>query len=210
MGKIRTNGNASIKVVPDGCRYELAIRETGSTASEATKKVINASEALLKELKSALKGLSKVKFDTDKVGTYDNNGRTVYLAKRYLKMELPSNVKLNNRIAAAIARANANVTVDTDSFCSKELEIRKVLMVKAVKNSREMAEIIAESQGERIVGIDKVNLQERHFDDEWDEFDSAFGYGSGGCECLLDEIDVSEIEFKETAEVIWLSEGKDN
>ena len=208
MGKIKTSGNASIKAVPDRCRYELTVKETGSTSGEAAKKVIIASEAFLKELKKALNGLSKVKFDRDRFDTCENNGRTTYIAKRYLKMDLPADVKLNNKVTAAVARTNANVTLDTEAFCSKEPEIRRGLMAKAVKNSREMAEIIAESQGERITGIDKVNLRERHYDDEWDEFGSSFDCDFCGSGSLLDEIDVSEVEFSEMAEVIWLSEGK--
>lgn len=101
------------------------------------------------ELKNTLKDFSKVKFDSDSVSTCDNNGKTAYAAKRFLKMSLPADVKLNNRIAAAIDRANANVTVDMEASYSKEPEIRKELMAIAVKHSREMAEIIAESQGEK-------------------------------------------------------------
>lgn len=210
MGRIRTEGRARRKVSPERCKVTLTFKAVESNVSNATHKIKNQCEQFLQELrKKKIIEPSEVKLKNDESSYVERNGKYVAIAERKLVFDIIAKASVMNKLLSVVSGGSWNVEIRTEYYITYESELRKELMKEATSNSKELATIIAASQGEELVGIDRVNIRDHEITDEDEWRDLIYGSGGlAGCADILlsDEMKMNELEFNEYINVEWLSE----
>lgn len=160
MGKIMVVGRAEREYKPDKCSIGLKIETRCETAASASKESTEQLERLLEELERLGIEPSEVEIHYDRIdrrGGYGND-EISYESDRSLWFEIAMDMAPVNAIRALIEEGFENVSFTVLHRVSNEGALRKELLAEAVADSRTKAEMLAQSMGQKIVGIESANL----------------------------------------------------
>ena len=169
------------------------------THDRAVQKCMNDSEALLKDLQSSGLELNQIKLNNHSVSTrhYDN--------KPYIQAE--RGIEIEAAFDDLIQTSHYNADISTGFSVSDLAGIHRQLIEEAFRDSRQKAEMIAALMGQKIAGIEKVEVGDRYDDD----YLSDYQIGETKFICrekafISDQLSATDTEESETVTVIWVLE----
>ena len=155
MGKIIINGEARRKVEADIEKITLTFGTGADTPAHASENIINDCEAFLQELEDMGIDISRIHLEEDNIERPYNDDNDVS-ATRVISFDIEYNMKFNNDLLSLIRDKKLNVFFDIKYSISNRQAVHDELLAEAVADSREKAELIARSTGQKIIGIDEV------------------------------------------------------
>lgn len=125
--------------------------------------------------------------------------------ERVLKLALPFNMKVRNIIDQAVLEEKLSVDIDTSYRVAKEPEIREELIREAIAKSKALAEVLATSANQRIIGVKEI------VKDDYVRSNHRFVMASYAPACALeakpklsDEVSADKTVLDESIEIVWL------
>ena len=214
MGKILVVGRTEREYEPDYCKIRINIEVRGKTSGDVSKRSSELCEKILGEFQAIEINPENIKLSYDDIDTcsrYDSN-EIMYRSKKTLVIKIANNMVLVNTIRGIIEKGYDSITLDVLYGISDENIKYKELLREAINDSRLKAELLAESMGVKVVGIDNANLSDDDDvfdltlqDDEGDTVDymralPASAYG------LSDRLKSDTVKLKQEVRIVWLSE----
>ena len=213
MGKIMVVGQAEHECPPDICRIYLDIEITRKTASEASNVCTERCEQLLKKLKEELgiepSAIEQYSDEIRRESDYDTN-EINYESKKALCLYIPTNMRSVNTIRSIIGKGFEDVSFSTEYMVSNEAELSKKLLKEAIVDSRDRAELLAESMGLKVSGVDSANLSGQG--DVYDltrESNKVFACCNKDVlrrQALSDQLKPELIKINSEVKIVWLVE----
>lgn len=161
MGKIKINGSAKKEFRADIMKVDISISTEGETAASAINKGKKETEKILQLLVDLGFELSKVSMENDHVSNpsrYDDD--KCYHFEKEISFTSSANLALLESISAGIIRDEINATYN-ETFCLSNFEsAKKSVLQEALLDSKKKAEIIAETLGQKVVGIESAKCDE--------------------------------------------------
>ena len=204
MGKLMITGKAEREVCYDVVELTVTFYNDDKNSSDAIDTVIRQSENFLSIITSKGADISKIRMDEDSLerpSRYDDKRRSS--ARRSFTLRTAFDMKFINSISQLIRNENFNAEIDNDYLLSN-----KELLKEALDDSRKKAELIAETVGEKITGIDEMkhesiatNIKYREFErglSYMERYESESGYS--------DELSSPVATETETVNVTWIIE----
>ncbi len=206
MGKLSIKGRAEREVKCDGAEISIEFYIQGKTTTEALRNIKKQSEKFLRLITAQGISLSDIHIEDVSVNQRFNKEETSICATRKMMIRLPFNMKTINYLTEMIREQNFSVGFDCNYHIIDKKQLRDELMKEALADSKEKAEFIAESMGQKIVGIDNVEYT-RYDGDEWLYCEGERGIIS---EChdmpLSNQLEAPLKKESETIDVVWLIE----
>lgn len=212
MGKIMVEGKSERSFKADRCCVELEIVVSGGTAGGASSLSSEECENLLSKLVSLGITPNTIKIRDDKIErkTSYRSEEGGYESRKTLSVVIPANMQLINSIRGVIEDGFDYVSFDTRYFLSNESELTKQLLKDAIVDSRAKAELLAESMGLRIIGVDTANLS--GYGDVYDlteDIDDFCVYGMAHEErylrVLSDQLNPEEVDLTAEVKIVWIA-----
>ena len=166
MGKIKINGRAKKEFKADIMKVDISIATEGETAASAINKGKKETEKLLQLLVDLRFELSKVSMENDHVSNPSRyNDDKCYHFEKEISFTSSANLALLESISDGIIRNEINATYD-ETFCLSNIEsAKKSVLQDALLDSKKKAEIIAETLGQKVVGIESAKCDEYEEED---------------------------------------------
>ena len=213
MGKITVVGQAEHEYSPDICMIDMEVRITRKTASEASIACTARCEQLLKKLKEEL-GIdpSSIEQYSDRISResdYHSN-EVYYESRKSMCLYIPTNMRIVNTIRSIIGMGFEDVSFSTNYMVSNEEELNKELLKEAIANSRAKAELLAESMGLKITGVDSADLSGK--EDVYDLTEESerglvrYKMSADGANSFSDQLKPEQIELSSKVKIVWLVE----
>ena len=165
MGTMKIIGKAERKYTCDRMTISIHVIADEPTHDRAVQKCMNDSEALLKDLQSSGLELNQIKLNNHSVSTRHYDNKPYIQAERGIEIEAAFDMKLINHLTDLIQTNHYNADIRTGFSVSDLAGIHRQLIEEAFKDSRKKAEIIAALMGQKIAGIEKVEVGDRYDDD---------------------------------------------
>ena len=214
MGKIMVVGRVEREYTPDICRIILGIEVIRKSTSEASDVSSEQCEQILSKLQNNLgiapDSIEIISDSIDKQSRY-NSDEIKYESKKSLCLYMPADTKNVNAIRALIETGFDDVTFHAQYIISNESELKKELLKDAIADSRARAELLAESMGLKISGIDSADLSgDGDVYDLTEELESKktgmYYAGRISERELSDQLKPRQIELSSKVKVVWLVE----
>ena len=214
MGKILVVGRAERECEPDYCKVRIKIGVRGKTSSDVSKRSSELCEKILGEFETIDINPEDFMITNDEIDTcsrYDSN-ETMYRSEKTLVIEFEKNMVLVNTIRGIIEKGYDSITLDVSYGISDENKKYKELLKDAINDSRSKAELLAESMGVKIVGIDNANLSDDDdvfdltLEDEEEETVHYMRSLPGSAYGLSDRLKSDTVSLKQEVRIVWLSE----
>lgn len=203
-GKVYVKGKAAGKYTCDMVTIKITFCSFDVSASKASEAVMTQCEKFLQRLEEAGIDSSMLRLDDDSVDrpSYHNDNRVK--AARTLKFDSSASAGVNNFVLKVIQEEHIDADVSTDYYLSNEKELRRQLRARALEDSRENAELLADAAGKTIAGIDSIDIS-RH------QIMTPFAKSAAvedGFECLSrsfsQKLSMPTKEIEEEVDAVWL------
>ena len=158
MGKVLTSGHAEKDYRPDLCKITLSVETEESTADKTTAAALTEFERLLSRLADiGIQPRNLVITGNSSSKPY-NRRDGGFRAEKTVRLEIPVNIPLVNRIQKTIADGFENVTLSVSYDLAAREQLIRELTRSAIQDSRKTAELLAETVNLNVVGIEAANL----------------------------------------------------
>ena len=209
MGKLMITGKAEREVYYDVVELTVTFYNDDKDSSNAIDTVIRQSEKFLSIIASNGADISKIRMDDDSLersSRYDDKKRSS--ARRSFCLRYAFDMKFINSISQMIRDENFNAEIDYDYLLSNKEEIHKELLKEALEDSRKKAEMIAETVGEKITGIDEMKHESIATNIKYREFERGLSYMERyeSESSYSDELSSPVATETETVNVTWIIE----
>mgnify|MGYP004583446001 FL=1 len=209
MGKLMITGKAEREVYYDVVELTVTFYNDDKDSSDAIDTVIRQSEKFLSIIASNGADISKIRMDEDSLersSRYDDKRRSS--ARRSFCLRSAFDMKFINSISQIIRNENFNAEIDYDYLLSNKEEIHKELLKEALEDSRKKAEMIAETVGEKITGIDEMKHESIATNIKYREFERGLSYMERyeSESSYSDELSSPVATETETVNVTWIIE----
>ena len=212
MGKIMVVGKAEREYSADRCTVQLNVTAVRDSAAEASRVSAEQCEQLLSRMQEIGFGPETVEIQADAI-----DARTVYHAdaeqiryesRKNLLLHTAADMPTVNAIRGIIEDGFENVSFSVSYSVSDEAELNKQLLTEAIADARAKAELLAESMGHRIIGIDTANLsgEDDVFDTTADDVRPEVAYGmlAKNSRALSDQLKPNKIRLTARVKITWL------
>lgn len=166
MGKLTIEGKAAKEYSYDLMEISMTFRAAESTAAAALERVMTQTESFLGLLEKAGGSSEKFKIGEDTTEKNRYSDKTEICAKRELKICIPFDMEFANYIRNLIQKNKFDVDLQTKYRFSDSEKIHDELIKLALEDAKEKAAYIAEAMGQKLVGIDSVEVGKKT---EWME-----------------------------------------
>lgn len=209
MGKLMITGKAEREVYYDVVELTVTFYNDDKNSSDAIDTTIRQSEKFLSIIASNGADISKIRMDDDSLersSRYDDKRRSS--ARRSFTLRTAFDMKFINSISQIIRNENFNAEIDYDYLLSNKEEIHKELLKEALEDSRKKAEMIAETVGEKITGIDEMKHESIATNIKYREFERGLSYMERyeSESSYSDELSSPVATETETVNVTWIIE----
>lgn len=211
MGNLKVNGKARCKFTADLMEIIISVSTEGETAAYAIRKGKKETEKVLNLLVELGIDLSKVKMKTEDVTEprYYNDDEG-YRFEKKVSFMTKADLKLLERLSAEISEREIDATYRECFGLTDSVNIGKQVLRAALLESRKKAELIAETFGQKIVGIELAKCDDYRGDDEEDVYDTKFFLApNSGPECLdslSEQLSPDTIIVEKSVDVSWIVE----
>jgi len=216
MGKVLVLGKAEKKIAPDSCDITITIESRKNTSAAALKEASVLCEQLLSKIQHIGLDLKKIDISHDSL-SFESDYRSdkkYYQALKRILIHTSSDTSSINTIKSIMEEGVNGISYHLRYSIADEADIRKQLMKEAIMDSRRKADFLAESTGNRIIGVDSANLTENEDvydvskDDEmedWCEHERVVPCcAAGSAYPLSDNLKPEEIELEAQVRIVWL------
>ncbi len=224
-GKIRMQGAAEREVPYDVMEVEIRFEARERTSEKATEAVNKQCEKFLRNMKKCGVDIRNFKVGNNATNQYSYGAVPSWLkddlekkkidvdlsknepyaqATKNLSIKLPFDMKLRDLVDQIVVKEGLNADVDTNYLVSNENEIRQELIRSAIANSKAMAELLASSAGQKIVGVKEIVKDDICIKAQ--ECCCESGAILGCMPMLLDEVSAETTTLSESVEIVWLIE----
>lgn len=209
MGKLMITGKAEREVCYDVVELTVTFYNDDRNSSDAIDTVIKQSEKFLSIIASKGADISKIRMDDDSLersSRYDDKRRSS--ARRSFTLRTAFDMKFINSISQIIRNENFNAEIKYDYLLTNKEEIHKELLKEALEDSRKKAEMIAETVGEKITGIDEMKLDniKAYIRQHMEERELSFVDYYESESSYSDELSSPVTTETETVNVTWIIE----
>lgn len=175
MGKMTVKGYAEREVESDLVRYKFNFVKVDYSIDASVKAVSTELERFLEIIEKKI-GIAPDVFriednSTSKEYRPNSDKEQKYKANRKISAVLPMSAKLSDLLMNIIAEYEFNVEVEEHYIVSDIEEIYKELLKLAIEDSKNKAEMIVSFAGEKISGINKLEILTNNFSSVYDEDD---------------------------------------
>ncbi len=187
MSKFEIEGYAKRKVKCDLAIVKISFRAIGTQAYELSRKVMEDCDDFTVSLSEIGIKPKDIQLVADCVDTRSYNNNTELEAKRTIRIWLPFEVKILNRIQGALQHGKYNYVIDIYGDVADSHQVLSELSEEALNNSKNIAYRLAANADMRVKGIESIRK------DRWDdEEDIGRRPGDWGCNdiCGIDEDDL--------------------
>lgn len=207
MGKLSIVGKATHEYPYDTVEVTVRFQVQENSTSAALEKVLNQCEDFLAVMYKDGVSMDSIRIGDDSVEQEYDDDELEVCATREIKMRVPFNMEFKNHIMTLIQDKHYDVDIDTDYSISNITEIHNNLIKEAIEDSRQKATFIAESMGQKLIGVDSVKIGE-HYDDrmDWMVCEQERSLCSSKVLNYSNMIQSPVTKESESVEVVWLIE----
>lgn len=205
MGKLKIQGTAVKTYSYDEITLTVGFHTQAENSAAAMAEVLRECENFLSEVKKIGIDLKDVHLSDDRMNQDYDEGPSGE-ALREIELRLPFDLKLINTIFTIISEHHYHAELDTAYGLSKQHEIRNELIRMAIEDSRAKALCIAETVGQKITGIDSVEISSDgcRADMAWKGDLKSIVCPASTSLTDSNAISPAVIEETETVDVVWL------
>ena len=156
MGKLAITGKAEREICYDIMELTVTFTASGSTSAEALDIVMQQSEDFLAVLADGGVDLTTVHLDENTLDKNRYSGEEIFEATRSVMFRVGFDMQTINRLNELIRSKNYLATLSAEYLLSNRAALYRQLLKDALTDSRRQAEMIAETMGQTITGIDSV------------------------------------------------------
>ncbi len=218
MGKIKIIGKAKREYQPDQCEINLTLNARKRTSDVSSKQVNDQMEKLLAAFVDIGIQPENIVITTDKAlplselrfqGSDESPKEFLYEAARGIRLTVSPDQRIINIIRDITEDGFKNISFSRTYKVSNEIALRKELLKEAIADSKAQALFLAESMGQRIVGVETANLSGREeFSDSWESEIEKTMRNLRGCSPsqrpLSDKLKADTIELSAEVNIVWL------
>lgn len=205
MGKLSITGKAEREVKCDGVSLSIKFYIQGKTTTEALRNIKKQSEKFLRLITEQGVSLRDIHIGDNTIDRRLTDDEITVRATREMVVRLPFHMGTINCITELIREQNFSVDLDCNYHIINKQQLHTELLKEALADSKRKAEIIAETMGQKIIGIDSADHEG---EDELilliDEQDRLVG------EChdmpFSNQLEAPLRRESETINVVWLIE----
>ncbi|MDD6488649.1 MAG: SIMPL domain-containing protein [Clostridia bacterium] len=207
MGKLSIVGKATHEYPYDTVEVTVSFEVHEQSTSAALEKVLNQCEDFLAIMHKDGISMDSIRICNDSVGQNYSDKKFNVRAKREIKIRVPFSMEFKNHIMMLIQDKHYDVDIDTDYSISNITEIHNNLIKEAIEDSKQKATFIAESMGQKLIGVDSIKIGERYNNPTDDVF-----YDITTCLFSTKTLNYSNMiqspvtKESESVEVVWLIE----
>ena len=209
MGKIKTEGRATLEFEPDLYEIKVTVKAEGKTSGAAVTAGKKQTEQLLRSLQDELhikpKQLSAEREALEKCSRPDNKN-IVFQYNRTLCLNIPADNQLREAVTGLLAKMDDATYIINVKLADEETK-KQIALDAAIKNAKEKANRMAESLGSRVVGFEEMfsdNTEGKCMEIKKIRLNRKYG-GFGSCP-LSAELQNPKIPISGEVIVVWLTE----
>ncbi len=162
MGKLKITGKASHEYAYDVAEITVRFQVHEKNAAEAMAKVLAQCEEFLSIIHEEGIAPDNIRIGDNSVEQEYDDQELDVCATREIKLRVPFDMQFANYVMAMVQEKKYDVDIDTDYYLSNRVQIHNVLIKEAIKDSKDKASFIAEEMGQKIIGIDSVEIGDRY------------------------------------------------
>ena len=211
MGKLTIEGRASKKYDYDQMSVSVTFHSRMSTTSQALKNVMRQSELFLEKLDAA--GIAPENVQIGKDSTEEESYHEPYTvrANRELKISTAFSMDFANYIRYLIEENELDAEIETNYAFSNQEAIRAELIRLALEDSKAKAGDIAQTMGQKLVGIESVvvgndPVRPLVYSASQGENECGDGYYEQLMSVLSRRVKAPTTDRSESVKVVWLTE----
>lgn len=208
MGKLKITGKASHEYSFDLVAITIRFQVHEHTAAEAMTKVLAQCEEFLSLMHDEGIAPDKIRIGDNSVEQEYDDKELDVCATREIILRVPFDMTFANYVMTLVQEKKYDVDINTDYQLSNRVQIHNDLIKEAIKDSKEKASFIAEEMGQKIVGIDSVEIGDR-YDSYMDYMCCEQERPRRACYGALphsNKLQSPVTEEYESVEVVWLIE----
>ena len=212
MGAITVTGFAKRSVAYDRMIITVTFHAWAKTTDQVLTEIESQSEKFLQILKDEGFGIKSIQMKNTDLDEKKNNGSDKSFdisvsGSKSLLLDSPLNMKVINGIQDVIKENKMDASFSVSFYLSDTEELHRELLKEAIEDSRKKAEIIAESVGEKVIGIEEAqngerimgSIKKRGGEENYYDIMTIFSRRKS----LSAELAALQTEEKEIIEIVW-------
>lgn len=207
MGKLTVEGSAKKEVKADIMEINITFKSISTNSYQSIGNAVMQCEKFLSKLSKMNFDMSYIRMDKDNTQKYNYSNKDTVTTIRSIKIEMPFDLNINNAILQIIQDNKYDIDYNVVYKISNLKDIHNELLKEAIQNSRERAELIAETMNQKIVGIDTLNLSEKN---KYEKLEMTRGisndYRCASVTPFSDKLGTPTKSEEENLSVVWVME----
>lgn len=212
MSIIKVEGKAECCINTDVVELDISFNSKDESKEKAINSALRDSENFLRKVKSSGFDMNNISIDSEKLSFTDKESVRTYECKCNLKMKFRADMKVTHKFIKLLQFMDNEITYYMNFSISDKEKVHKELVLKAIADSREKAELIASALNMKITGIEKVETENNRYGNlvksvcvqSWDSIDDTLlsGYDVENTD-TLDRLNTPVRDETEKVYVIW-------
>ena len=162
MGKLKITGKVSHEYSYDLVEITVRFQVHEHTAAESMEKVLAQCEEFLSFMQEEGISPDKIRIGDNSVEQEYDDKELDVCATREVKLRVPFDMQFANHIMTLVQEKKYDVDIDTTYLLSNRTSIHNDLIKEAISDSKDKATFIVEAMGQKLVGIDSVEIGDRY------------------------------------------------
>lgn len=162
MGKLTITGKASHEYFCDQLEITVRFQVREKSSSTALEKTLQQCEEFLSILNKEGISMESICISNDAVDQKYNDNKLDVCAIREIKFRVPFSMEFTNYIMTLIQSKKYNANINIKYILSNRTDIHNDLIKEAIDDSKKKALFIVEAMGQKLIGIDSVEIDDRY------------------------------------------------
>ncbi len=157
MGYLKVTGKARKEYPCDVMHIKINFNSYSENVSKAVESSVSECDQFLALLENKGFDISSIQISYNSISHDFDDGKLEINSEREIEIRLPFDMMILNEISDIIKEHGFKAEMDVTFKVSDLISKHNVLLQEAVRNSKERAELIAESMCHKIIGIDSLD-----------------------------------------------------
>ena len=204
MGVLRVKGNSTKEFTCDVMYINFVFKAWDNTSEQAIGKVRTNCNEFIQTMENEGVSIENIHLNDERITTIKDDKNIIWVnASRKIEIRLKFNMKLLNRISDIVRDNGFTADMDVSFSLSNMNEIHAQLIEDTVIDSKNKAEMIAQTMGQKVKGI--IELDAKHISSGWDDdlFCDAFAMFNRKSDSVSDRLQAPLTKEHENVEVKW-------
>lgn len=204
MGVLIVKGNSTKEFTCDVMYIKFVFKAWDNTSEQAIGKVRTNCNAFIQALENEGVSIENIHLNDEKITTSKDDKNIIWVnASRKIELRLKFNMNFLNCISDIVRDNGFTVDMDVSFTLSNMNEIHAQLIKDAVIDSKNKAEMIAQTMGQKVKGI--IELDAKHISSDLDDniFYDIFAKFNRNSESVSDRLKAPLTKEYENVEVKW-------